>query len=290
MEAPFTADFFRRLQGLKIRSRRAFLGSRQGGHLSPKKGQGLEFADYRLYAPGDDFRHIDWGVYGRTDKLYVRQFQEEQELEISVFLDNSLSMSEPASKLGLAKEVAITLAIIGLTNGDTVRIFHGEQVEPLRFSGPQAIRRVWKKVMALKASESFEFSEEVLLAAAKSQRPGKVFLISDFLFPEDSCLKSLESLAARSFEIGLVQVLAPEEIAPPIEDSPSELNDLETEDKTVVSMNAKHRSLYENLLHAHLEVIENHCKNKGASYLLFQSDAKLGTEVLDKLLEKGVLN
>ena len=71
MNDPFTPTFFRRLQQLKIRTRRAFLGSRQGSHRSVRKGHGLEFADFRAYAPGDDFRHIDWGVYGAPETFLI---------------------------------------------------------------------------------------------------------------------------------------------------------------------------------------------------------------------------
>lgn len=289
MEAPFTSDFFRRLQRLKIKSRKKFLGSRQGNHLSPKKGQGLEFADYRLYAPGDDFRHVDWGVYGRTDKLYVRQFQEEQDLEVSIFLDNSASMLEPQSKLELAKQVAITLSIIALTNGDSVKVYHGGQEKDLGFSGPQAMRRVWKSIMAIDSLKSMEFEREVSLVALKSRRPGKIFLISDFMFEAEHCLKSLEALSARSFDIGLIQILSEEELEPSIDTRTLEMSDLETGDKTTISMSASHKELYEKILQAHLEVIENHCSHKGASHLLLKSNASLANEVLDSLLSQGVL-
>jgi len=81
----FTPGFFRRLQQLKIQTRRSYLGSRSGSHISKRRGHGLEFSDYRTYVPGDDFRHIDWGVYGRTDRLYVKEFREEQELQVLLF-------------------------------------------------------------------------------------------------------------------------------------------------------------------------------------------------------------
>ena len=118
MEAPFTPEFFRRLQQLKIHSRKTFLGTRQGAHRSGKKGHGLEFADYRPYSPGDDFRHIDWQLYGRTDRLYVRQFREEQDLNINIILDSSHSMAFPrttetenSSKFELGKNIALALGL-----------------------------------------------------------------------------------------------------------------------------------------------------------------------------------
>jgi len=95
MIEPFSPSFYRRLQQLKIRTRRSFLGSRQGSHLSPRKGQGLEFSEFRPYTPGDDYRYIDWGVYGRTDRVFIRQYREEQDLNVMVMLDASASMAYP---------------------------------------------------------------------------------------------------------------------------------------------------------------------------------------------------
>ena len=80
LPALFTPQFLARLETLRIRARRQFLGSRPGGHLSPRRGTGLEFADYRHYTPGDDPRYIDWKLYSRTDRLYIKLFQEEEEL------------------------------------------------------------------------------------------------------------------------------------------------------------------------------------------------------------------
>ena len=104
----FTPGFFRRLQQLKIKTRRSYLGSRQGSHISKRRGHGLEFSDYRSYVPGDDFRHIDWGVYGRTDRLYVKEFREEQELQVLFLIDTSQSMGFPEAegKFEFAKDLA----------------------------------------------------------------------------------------------------------------------------------------------------------------------------------------
>ena len=82
--------FLKQLELLKINSRRSFLGSRQGGHASIKRGHGIEFSDYRKYVPGDDPRHIDWNVYARTERVYVKRFQEEQDLSVFIFLELGL--------------------------------------------------------------------------------------------------------------------------------------------------------------------------------------------------------
>ena len=88
----FTPAILRQLEMLKLSSRRAFLGQRQGAHLSLKRGQGVEFYDYRKYELGDNPRHIDWGLYGRSERIYVKRFREEQSLSVLVLLDSSPSM------------------------------------------------------------------------------------------------------------------------------------------------------------------------------------------------------
>src|SRR5215470_11021578 len=93
----FTPGFLARLEHLRIKTRREYAGLGKGSHLSPRRGSSLEFSDFRPYALGDDFRYIDWGLYGRTDKLYVKLFKEEEDLLTYIFLDASGSMGVPAS-------------------------------------------------------------------------------------------------------------------------------------------------------------------------------------------------
>ncbi len=91
-------DFLARLEKLRIRTRqRVSPGWGAGMHLSPKRGSSLEFNDFRHYSPGDDFRYIDWGLYGRSDKLYIKLFQEEEDLLTYIFVDASASMGFPAA-------------------------------------------------------------------------------------------------------------------------------------------------------------------------------------------------
>src|SRR5947207_835334 len=120
----FTPQFLARLETLRIRARRQFLGSRPGGHLSPRRGTGLEFADYRHYTPGDDPRYIDWKLYSRTDRLYIKLFQEEEELYTYLFLDLSASMAYPVGndKYGAARDLALALAYVVLASEDAVKL------------------------------------------------------------------------------------------------------------------------------------------------------------------------
>src|SRR5271157_6271398 len=116
-------QFLHRLEQLELVSRKIFLGVMKGERRSKRKGQSVEFADYRNYVKGDDLRFLDWNLFARLDRLFIRLFQEEEDLHFYVLIDNSLSMSfGTPTKLHFAKQVAAALAFIGLVNMDRVVI------------------------------------------------------------------------------------------------------------------------------------------------------------------------
>jgi hypothetical protein len=120
----FTPEFIARLEQLRIKTRREYVGLGKGSHLSPRRGSSLEFSDFRHYSLGDDFRYIDWGLYGRTDKLYIKLFKEEEDLLTYIFIDASASMGFPARdhKFAAAIATALAVAYIALASGDRVMI------------------------------------------------------------------------------------------------------------------------------------------------------------------------
>src|SRR5713226_10488374 len=116
-------EFLARLEQLELVSRKIFLGRLKGERRSKRKGQSVEFADYRNYVVGDDLRFLDWNLFARLDKLFIRLFMEEEDLHFYVLLDNSLSMDfGNPTKLRFAKQVAAALGFIGLVNMDRVVI------------------------------------------------------------------------------------------------------------------------------------------------------------------------
>src|SRR5882672_1948962 len=116
-------QFLHRLEQLELVSRKIFLGLMKGERRSKRKGQSVEFADYRNYVKGDDLRFLDWNLYGRLDRLFIRLFMEEEDLHFYLLIDNSLSMDfGTPSKLHYARQVAAALAFIGLVNMDRVVI------------------------------------------------------------------------------------------------------------------------------------------------------------------------
>src|SRR5262249_21306216 len=116
-------DFLHRLEQLEIASRKIFVGKMKGERLSRRKGQSVEFADYRNYVVGDDLRFLDWNLYGRLDKLVIRRFLEEEDLHFYILIDNSLSMDYGMpTKLDYARKIAAALGFVGLVNLDRVMI------------------------------------------------------------------------------------------------------------------------------------------------------------------------
>src|SRR5579864_279652 len=115
--------FLAQLEQLELVSRKIFVGRLKGERRSKRKGQSVEFADYRNYVVGDDLRHLDWNLFARLDRLFIRLFMEEEDLHFNILIDNSLSMDfGTPSKLRYAKQVAAALGFIGLVNMDRVVI------------------------------------------------------------------------------------------------------------------------------------------------------------------------
>src|SRR5215213_4453533 len=121
MSLRFDNEFLRKLEYLHVVSKRALAGQNRADRLSPKRGRGLQFADHRPYAHGDDVRHIDWKAYKRLNRLLLRLFDEEQDLAIYLFIDASASMADHG-KFDQARRIAAALCYIGLVHMDRITI------------------------------------------------------------------------------------------------------------------------------------------------------------------------
>ncbi len=287
----FTPAFFRQLQQLRIRTRRNFLGTRQGHHISKRRGHGLEFSDFRLYTPGDDFRHIDWSVYGRTDRLYVREFRDEQDLNVLFLLDASTSMGLPAEsgKFELARDLALALGYVALAGGDTVTYsFLGQRNTP-RFRGAKALPRAYRELQSLKPEGSFSLLDEVRAAAARHKIPGKCFLISDFLVDLNVLMETLDHLRFRNFEVALLQVLSPAELELSLDSGDALVEDAETGELVELSLGAGSKRDYASVLANHIAAIEAHCRRREIVHLLVSSAQSLSDVVLTRLPDLGLL-
>jgi uncharacterized protein (DUF58 family) len=181
----FEDDFLKKLEYLRIVSMRAFAGRDRADRLARKRGRGLEFADYRQYAPGDDVRHIDWKAYKRLNRLLLRLFDEEQDLPVYLFLDVSRSMGDSA-KFDQAKRIAAALCYIGLVHFDQVAILPfdstlGQETVPGRGRG--RIFTVFARLEQLVANGRTDLLQSFKRFASRSHRRGMAIVISDFLDP-----------------------------------------------------------------------------------------------------------
>src|SRR5689334_2160020 len=116
--------FLRKLERLRIQARRAFPGQMRGERRSTRRGASVEFADFRKYEAGDDFRHVDWNIYARLERLMLRQFVEEEDVRIDILVDQSQSMrfGEPRSKFDFARRAAAALTFLGISSLDRVGV------------------------------------------------------------------------------------------------------------------------------------------------------------------------
>lgn len=285
----FDKQLFKQLQQLQIRTRKSYLGLRQGAHLSPKRGHGLELADFRPYTPGDDFRHIDWGVYGRSERLYIREFREETELNILILIDLSSSMSFPKEKLELAKSMALSLSYIALQAGDSVRIAPLGDKRSINFSSPRAFQRMYKFINELSPKSEIDFLTELRKALSITKIPGKCFLISDFLFETEEIFSGLDQIKAKNFEISLLQILSEDEVR--LESGIGlRLIDSETSEELSFSSSSSLQKEYSEILSAHISALENYCEKSQIPLASVLSNTELRKILFDILPKKGFLS
>src|SRR6476620_2349205 len=188
MPLRFENDFLRKLEYLHVVSKRALAGQNRADRLSPKRGRGLEFADHRPYAAGDDYRHIDWKAYQRLNRLLLRLFDEERDLSIYLMLDVSRSMAEPA-KFDMARRIAAALCYVGLAHLDRLTIIPfgddlGHESSPGRGKGK--IFRIFESLEQMETSGPTDLRESCKAFASRPRQLGLVVIISDFLEPGSS--------------------------------------------------------------------------------------------------------
>lgn len=295
LPAAFTPQFLARLETLKVRSRRKFQGGRPGGHSSPRRGAGLEFADYRPYTPGDDLRHIDWKLYCRTDRHYIKLFQEEEDLYTYLFLDLSASMGYPASddKYGAARDIALALAYIVLAGDDAVKahaLSHntGDTVGHATpfFRSRRRFVDIANFFTGLKLAGNVHPPTALMRHLHHLHRPGKAIWVSDFLFPMDVFQKSLNLLRAANFDLAIVQVLGKAEIDPPLVPAGARFVDSENGSSALVRFDAQAKKEYLSRLDRHNRELRSSCHQAGVHHALFVAGPDRQTDLQNFVLRE----
>jgi len=274
----FTPQFLARLEELRVRTRRQYAGMGKGSHLSPRRGSSLEFNGYRHYSPGDDFRYIDWGLYGRSDKLYIKLFKEEEDLLTYVFLDASASMAYPAADHKFERAVATALAVayVALSSGDRVMVRvlagAGAKIEPVFLYGRHRIMELARKLRAIKPGGEYDFAPALAQEMRSIRRAGKVFIVSDFLMLLNSVTRGLGLFTAATMDVTAVQILGGREIQGQGLEGDVEVVDSETGEHLRVAIGAREREQYEQTMQRLTREIKQFCLKRGLHYALHTTD------------------
>jgi uncharacterized protein (DUF58 family) len=286
----FDEAFLRRLEQLELTSRRLTAGRTKGERRSVRRGQSVEFADYRNYAPGDDLRQLDWNVYARLERLFVKLFVEEEDVTVHLLVDASRSMDFGApNKLDFARRAAAALAYIGLAHLDRVSIaFLGDgRADPMR-----AVRNKSRML------EVFEFlarpRRERLTGLAEAARDyagrlrgrGPLVLLSDLMDP--GYLDALRALAATRCQLSVLHVLSSDELDPEVA-ADARLVDSETGQGIEVSGDDDLLERYRDRLADWQAELSAFCARRGGTYAVVRSDLELADLLFDVLRRRRVV-
>jgi uncharacterized protein (DUF58 family) len=289
---PFTPAFLTQLETLRLRTRKEFLGSHPGSYSSPRRGTSLEFADYRRYTPGDDLRYLDWGIFARSDRLYVKIFREEVDLFAYVFIDASASMGYPSyeAKFLPASHVALALCYVILANHDHVKLHllqDQSRASPF-FRGRRRMADCVNFATSATPAGELDLAASLNDHLQRLRRPGKAILISDFLMPAAAYQKGLNLLRSFNLDIAAIQILSRREVEPSFTNGSLALVDSESQREINFSWNANARRDYQARLAHHNLELKSFCHQSGVHYSLYVNDRDLSDFIFATLPAIGL--
>ena len=287
----FDEAFLRQLERLLLLMRSPVRGGLKGGRRSVKRGQSVEFADYRDYSLGDDLRQLDWNVYARLERLFVKLFVEEEDVTITFLVDASASMATGRPpKLLFAQRAAAALGYIGLASEDRVAVTvlggrTARRQPALRGSG-----RVFRLLADLSAVKAADGVTDLLVAArhaaAQVHGRGVLVLISDLLDPAAD--RVIRELAATGSELIVLHVLSPDELDPQL-DGDVRLVDAETGEGVDVTIDVATVDAYRSRLAAWQGAFADLAARRRATYVQVPSDAAIADLVFAELRRRRVV-
>jgi len=280
-------ELMHQLERLELVSRKIFRGRMKGERRSKRKGQSVEFADYRNYVHGDDLRFIDWNLYARLDRLFLKMFLEEEDLHFYALIDNSLSMDfgEP-TKLQYAKQLAAALGFVGLVRTDRVRmetIGTPQHTQSPVLRGRPSVWRMLNYLDPLTAAPAAPLAEGVKRFCIRNSGKGIVVLISDLL-DKQGYEPALRMLLAQQMDVYVIQVLSAEELDPEIKGD-LKLVDCEDGDQAEITVSAPLLKRYRATLAAFTEGARDFCTRRGMGYLLASNHLPV-EELISKYLRR----
>ena len=268
-DALFDGDFLKKLEYLHILSKRVFSGQFRAERRARQRGSGLEFADHRAYAPGDDFRHVDWGAYQRLDRLLLRLFEEEQDLPIYLFLDCSRSMAAGRpTKFHYGCHIAAALCYIGLSHLDRVTLLAYashiiREAPPLRGKG--RILRIFDFLREIEPVGTTDARTAFSSFCARHLTRGVAVVISDFFDPA-GLAPGLDTLRYAHHDIVAVHIVDEADANPAVRGD-IQLVDVETGGMRTVNVNPAILAAYREAFDAFGRELEGYCFRNGLAYL-----------------------
>jgi len=288
------SELMAKLDQVDVMSRKIFAGKLQGERRSKKRGVSVEFADYRHYTHGDDLRFIDWNIYARLDKLFLKMFLEEEDMSLILALDASGSMhwGNP-SKFIFNQRLAMALGYIGLVNHNRVTLyaFNDAGVSPLtNLRGTRRTREMGAWLLGLEPAGTSDFNDAMRAMALSRQGKGVMVVLSDFLLKE-GYEKGLRYLAGGGYDTFCLQVLSPEEIDPGKHGLAGDLRltDVEDEDTAEVTVSAALLKRYKENLDAYCGKLREFCVRRGMMHITVDTATNMDTLLLDYLRKRGLL-
>jgi len=305
-EALLTPELLRRLEQFQLLAARRAKSSAKGERRSKARGQSVEFADYRNYVHGDDFRYLDWNLYGRLERLFLKLYEEERELPVRIFLDASESMTfgEPR-KFDFARQVAAAIGYVALSGFDRVSVIpfpdvaNDANAEPGTHIAERAARgalrsvrgkrsaiQFFENLSALTAGGSANLNEALRRGALEARQAGVAVVLSDFLDPA-GYESGLSALVGRGFQVDLVQILAPDELSPGTFGD-LRLVDSETGAMQEVTFGRFRLKAYRQTVQNFMQRLREFCQARGINFFTASSNTDLQVLLLKQLRQAEV--
>jgi uncharacterized protein (DUF58 family) len=295
MAALITPELLRRLEQFQLLAQRRAKSSARGERRSKARGQSVEFADYRNYVAGDDFRYLDWNLFGRLDRLFLKLYEEERELPVTIFLDCSESMTFGAPpKFDFARQMAAAIGYVALCGFDRVSVqaFPDALGEGAVRGALRAVRgrksslQYFQNLSAISARGQASFNEALRRGALSARQAGVAVVLSDFLDPA-GYEAGLTALVGRGFQVSAVQILAPEEVNPATYGD-LKLVDSETGAIQEVTFGKFRLNAYKQTVQNYIQRLREFCQKRGINFFTTTSDAPLEKLLLKQLREAEV--
>ncbi len=292
-EPLFGQGFMETLEYLHIVARKVLSGQMKAERRSRQKGVSVEFADHRPYAPGDDFRFIDWSVFFRTEQLFLKLFEEEEDLQIYLLLDCSGSMDFGVPyKFHYARRLAAAIGYLGLASLDRVNVlpFSGSVAhaasETLRVRGKGKVFRLLDFLEGRQATGETKLHSSLRTFAASKRKRGLAIILSDLYDPE-GVVPALNALRFQKFEPYVVHIVSPQETDPELLGD-LRLLDAESDRHRDVTLTERLLNRYREAFQGHCTTVERFCRSKEIGYVRCRTDVPFQDTVVH-MLRRGRL-